>query len=230
MKYGIIGAMESEVEHLKAELRDAQQHARAGMQFYEGFLGNTAVVVVRCGVGKVDAALCAQVLVDLFHVDAIINTGVAGAVDSRLNVGDVVISIDAVHHDVDATRLGYAYGEVPDLGCIFFEADADLRTKAREAVVKVAPEINCIEGRVASGDQFISSPSEKERLLSRFNAACCEMEGASIAHAAWLNKLPFVIVRAISDKADGSAMVDYPSFVAEAALRCAKIVEYMVQS
>ncbi len=135
----------------------------------------------------------------------------AGPLDARLNIGDVLVSTDAVHHDVDATNFGYAPGEVPSLGIRFFPADAGLRAAAVEAPLRAAaPDVACVEGRVASGDQFVRTQDQKDGIQREFDASCVEMEGASIAQTAWLNGVPFVIVRAISDKADGSAEVEYP--------------------
>ncbi|MGN0076864.1 MAG: 5'-methylthioadenosine/adenosylhomocysteine nucleosidase [Parafannyhessea sp.] len=228
MKIGIIGAMDVEVRHLRDAVQDGTTTTVAGMVFDDGTIGGTPVTVVRCGVGKVDAAMCAQVLIDRFGVDRIINTGVAGSLDARLNIGDVLVSTDAVHHDVDATNFGYALGEVPSLGIRFFPADAGLRAAAVEAVRAAAPDVACVEGRVASGDQFVRTQDQKDRIKREFDASCVEMEGASIAQTAWLNGVPFVIVRAISDKADGSAEVEYPVFEAKAAEHCARIVRHMV--
>lgn len=228
MKTGIIGAMDVEVAYLKGHLEDLQASRHAGRDFCEGTLGSVPVVVVQCGVGKVNAAVCAQVLVDLFGVTHIINTGVAGSLNNALDIGDVLVSVDAVHHDVDATNFGYELGEVPGLGVARFEADSALRKAAVEAVRAVAPEIAVMEGRVASGDRFVREDADKRAIKERFDADCCEMEGCSIAQTAWLNGVPFVIVRAISDKADGSSEVEYPVFERQAAEHCAKIVEYLV--
>jgi adenosylhomocysteine nucleosidase len=230
MKIGIIGAMDVEVRHLKGNMNVSRVEKRANMEFCEGTIGGMPVVVVQCGVGKVNAAVCVQVLADVFAVTHVINTGVAGSLNNELNIGDVLVSVDAVHHDVDAQVFGYAAGEVPGMGVKSFAADPALRGAAVAAVHAVAPEIGVLEGRVASGDQFVSDPAVKQRIKGTFHADCCEMEGCSIAQTAWLNSLPFVIVRAISDKADGSDIVDYPTFEAQAAEHCAKIVEHMVQT
>lgn len=228
MKIGIIGAMQVEVDYLKGKLENAQVSTHAHREFCEGTLGGVPVVVVQCGVGKINAAVCAQVLADLYHVTHLINTGVAGSLNNALNIGDVLVSTDAVHHDMDVTNLGYAPGEVPGLGTVSFEADPALRKAAVEAVHEVAPEISVLEGRVASGDRFVREEEDKRSIKERFGADCCEMEGCSIAQTAWLNGIPFVIVRAISDKADGSSQMDYPTFEKQAAEHCAKIVEYLV--
>ena len=224
MKIGIIGAMEMEVETLKEQLSDPVKETVARMEFCEGTLKGVPVVVVRSGVGKVNAAMCTQILADRFGVDAVINTGVAGSLDARINIGDIVISTDAVHHDVDATLFGYAPGEVPQLGITAFPADEALAQAAERACRKAAPEISVFRGRVTSGDQFIVSREKKDQIRETFGGMCTEMEGASIAQAAWLNQVPFIIVRAISDKADESAQVEYPVFEEQAARHCAGMI------
>ncbi|MBQ1457748.1 5'-methylthioadenosine/adenosylhomocysteine nucleosidase [Butyrivibrio fibrisolvens] len=227
-KIGIIGAMDVEVATLKKDMTIARTLSRASMDFFEGKIGDTDVVVVRSGIAKVNAGICVQILVDEFKVTHIINTGVAGSMDARINIGDIVLSTDACYHDVDATIFGYKKGEVPQMGRLEFPADEWLRNKAKEAIKAADPDLGIFEGRVISGDQFIGGGVSKEP-LKEFGALCTEMEGAAIAQASYLNKVPFVIIRAISDKADGSAEVEYPEFEAKAAKDCAKLVEYMMQ-
>ena len=227
-KIGIIGAMELEVEALKTQMTVSRTVAKANMEFLEGTLNGAAVVIVRSGVGKVNAAVCAQILADIFEVTHIINTGVAGSLNAALDIGDILISTDALHHDVDATIFGYKPGEVPQLGCREFIADEHLAQVAVSTCKEVNPDIHVHTGRVVSGDQFISSKEVKTRLIQEFQGDCAEMEGASIAHGAYLNDIPFVIIRAISDKADDSAEMDYPTFEKAAALHSAKLVEAMM--
>ena len=229
-KIGIIGAMELEVEELKSRLTNEKITKKAGMAFHEGFLNGASVVIVRCGIGKVNAALCVQILADLFDVTHIINTGVAGSLNAKLDIGDILVSVDAVHHDMDVSPLGYEPGIVPQMAESYFKADARLTDLALSSCEKVNPDVRAIKGRVVSGDQFIAKKEVKERLISLFHGDCAEMEGASIAHGCYLNGIPFVIIRAISDKADDSAQMDYPTFEKAAASHCAKLVEDMVQS
>ena len=230
MKIGIIGAMDVEVAHLKATMHITNTVTAAGQEYCEGTIGNTEVVVVKCGVGKVRAAMSVQVLCDLFHVTKIINTGVAGSLNNDLNIGDVLVSKDAVYHDVDATNFGYALGEVPSSGCLFYQADQELIMHAVEAVKKAAPDVRVQEGRVASGDAFIRTKEKKTWIKENFQADCCEMEGCAIAQASYLNHVPFVIIRAISDKADESVVESYDVFEGKAAGHCAKIVSCMLQN
>lgn len=231
-RIGIIGAMELEVEELKSHMTDMKVTSRAGMDFCEGTINGAQVVIVRSGVGKVNAALCVQILADLFQVTQIINTGVAGSLNSKLEIGDIVISKDAVHHDMDATAVGYKPGIVPQMPESYFKADENLIELAKRVCQKVNPDIHVLVGRVASGDQFITDKEVKNRLIATFQADCVEMEGASIAHGCYLNQIPFVILRAISDKADDSGnydyQVDYPTFEKAAAKHCAQLVEKLV--
>lgn len=223
-KIGIIGAMELEVDTLKEKMAVKKIVKKANMEFYEGTLEGVEVVIVRSGVGKVNAAVCTQILADTFGVTHIINTGVAGSLNASLDIGDILVSKDALHHDVDATVFGYAPGEVPQLGQREFVADETMAKLAVESCKAVNPDINVAIGRVVSGDQFISSSEVKARLIDVFQGDCTEMEGASIAHTAYLNGIPFVIIRAISDKADNSAEMDYPVFERQAAIHSAKLV------
>ncbi|KIR02594.1 5'-methylthioadenosine nucleosidase / S-adenosylhomocysteine nucleosidase [Lachnospiraceae bacterium TWA4] len=213
---GIIGAMDEEVARLKEVMSDVNVTKKAGMMFYQGKLSDKDVVVVRSGIGKVNAGMCAQILVDLFNVDALINTGIAGSLHADINIGDIVLSTDALQHDMDATGFGYALGEIPRMETSTFKADETLIEVAKTACKKVNPDISVFTGRVVSGDQFISDKAKKHWLTENFNGYCTEMEGAAIAQAAYLNNVPFLIVRAISDKADDSATMDYPTFEAKA--------------
>ncbi|MBP3196448.1 MAG: 5'-methylthioadenosine/adenosylhomocysteine nucleosidase [Butyrivibrio sp.] len=229
MKIGIIGAMEVEVEILKKNMSLKRTVKKASMEFFEGTIEGTDVVVVRSGIAKVNAGICVQILVDLFDVTHVINTGVAGSLDARINIGDIVLSTDACYHDVDATIFGYKKGEVPQLGTASFVADEKLREVAKKAIKTAAADIGVFEGRVCSGDQFISSKEIKENIKKDFDGMCTEMEGAAIAQGCFLNNIPFLIIRAISDKADGSDIVDYPVFEEKAAKDCASLVIELIK-
>lgn len=227
-RIGIIGAMDLEVEHLKGEMQISRIVVKAGMEFYTGTLKGVDVVIVRSGIGKVNAGLCAQILADVFQVTHIINTGVAGSLNAKLDIGDILISKDALYHDMDVRIFGYQLGEVPQMGCREFKADKAMIEAAVSSCKEVNPDIHVEVGRILSGDQFISDKAKKETLIADFQGDCTEMEGAAIAHSAYLNKIPFVIIRAISDKADDSAEMDYPTFEREAAKHSAKLVEHMI--
>lgn len=228
MKLGIIGAMDVEVATLKEKVAGCKSTLKAGMEFCEGTIGATQVVVVKSGIGKVNAAICVQILIDDYHVTHVLNTGVAGSLNAAIDIGDIVVSTDAMYHDVDVTIFGYEKGEVPQMGVSSFPADETLRALAVKAVREAAPGIGVYEGRVVSGDQFIADRERNQTIGETFHGQCCEMEGCAIAQAAYVNHIPYVIIRAISDKADGSASVAYPEFEAKAAVDCANIVEYMV--
>lgn len=227
-KLGIIGAMTVEVETLKERMTNLTSTVRAGMTFYQGDLEQMRVVVVVCGVGKVNAALCVQILCDCFGVTHVINTGVAGSLCADLDIGDLVISDSAMYHDFDCHVLNDAYvvGQVPGLSVRAFPADKELKEYALAAAEEVYPGHACV-GIVASGDQFVSQKEKKQQIICDTQALCTEMEGAAIAHAAWRNGVPFVVIRAISDKADDSAQLDYPTFEAIAAKRCAAVTQIM---
>ena len=213
---GIIGAMDEEVAALKEKMEVEKVTDRASMQFVAGKLEGKEVTVVRSGIGKVNAAVCAQILASEFHVDTLINTGIAGSLDAKIDIGDMVISTDALHHDMDATAFGYPLREAPRMDILAFPADEKLIRLAVEANEEANPDIHTFTGRVVSGDQFISDKAKKEWLIEQFSASCTEMEGAAIAQAAYLNGIPFLIIRAISDKADDSAGMDYAAFEAQA--------------
>lgn len=221
---GIIGAMDEEVEKIKGQMQDVKVLSRASMDFYEGVVNGCPAVVVRSRIGKVKAAMCTQILVDEYGIDAVVNTGIAGSLDASIAIGDIVLSTDAVEHDMDAVAFGYPPGQIPRMDTLSFPAGERLRIVAKEICEKVNPDIHVFEGRVVSGDQFISDRERKNWLLKNFAGYCTEMEGAAIAHAAYLNRVPFLIIRAISDQADDSASVDYPAFEAKAIEHSVKLV------
>ena len=226
---GIIGAMEVEIAILKEKMEDVRIIKKASMEFYEGTLAGRKVVVVRSGIGKVNAGICAQILVDVFSVDAIINTGIAGSLNKDINIGDIVLSTDVVQHDMDATGFGYRKGQIPQMPVFFFNADEKLRKLAAEVCKEVNPDIQVFEGRIASGDQFVCAQDVKNGIVAEFSAYATEMEGAAIGQAAYLNEVPFLIIRAISDKADGSAQMDYSEFEKAAVEHSVKLTLSMLE-
>ena len=230
VKLGIIGAMDVEVATLMKHAHGAVLSERAGMRFCEGTLAGMPVVIAKCGIGKVSAGMCVQVMCDLYGVTHIVNTGVAGSLDAAIDIADLVVSTDALYHDMDVTPLGYEPGQLPGMDCLAFPADPALRAAIEHAAAVAAPDVHVFSGRVVSGDQFIASSQAKERLAQEFGGMCCEMEGAAIAHACHVNGVPFAVVRAISDKADGSAEMAYPEFEASSAARCAAVVEELCRA
>ena len=230
MKLGIIGAMDVEVATLKEMMEGLTVHNRTGMTFYEGKLQGVDAVVVQCGVGKGNAAMCTQILCDLFAVTHVVNTGVAGSLSAELDIGDLVIGKDAMYHDFDCHVINenYCVGQVPGMAVLAYPADEKLVNCAYAAAEEENPGHTRV-GRVASGDQFVCSKEQKAAIVANTGALCTEMEGAAIAHTAWRNGVPFVVIRAISDKADDSAEMDYPTFEAIAARRCAAVTMKLAQ-
>lgn len=227
-KLGIIGAMTEEIETLVEQLQARRETRRTGSTFYEGKLEGLEVVIVQCGVGKVNAAMCAQTLCDLYGVTHLVNTGIAGSLCAQLDIGDLVVSKDAMYHDLDVVHFGYPFGHVPGMDVTAFPADETMVAYALEAAETVHPG-HVRVGRVASGDQFVAVKEAKERIIAATQGLCTEMEGAAIAHTAYKNGLPFVILRAISDKADDSAEMDYPTFEKIAAHRCAEVARLLAK-
>lgn len=226
---GIIGAMEEEVEQLFAAMEIEKEEHRAMMDFKSGKLEGKDVVVVRSGIGKVNAAVCTQILIDDFGADHIINTGLAGSLKPEVKLGNMVISSDAVHHDVDAVGFGYALGQVPRMKTVEFVADEAMIECAKKACENIISKNNVHVGRIVSGDQFISDVSKKEEIISNFGGYCTEMEGASIAQVAYINAVPFVILRAISDNADESSIDQEPEFEKNGLNDSAEVIKEFVK-
>jgi adenosylhomocysteine nucleosidase len=231
-KIGIIGAMEMEIDFLCKLMGDGSKKTEAGsVVFNEGKINGVDVVVVRSGLGKVNAALCAQRLALQFGCTNIINTGVAGAMAHGLGVMDFVVSTDAVYHDMDAVGFGYKLGQVPQMSVFSFVADKGMIEAAKKAFADLglSKEHQMIEGRIATGDQFISDKAAKAKIAENFSPACVEMEGAAIAHACYLNKVPCVVLRCMSDMADDLRRSVYDFNEQAAAEMCARVVEKMIQ-
>lgn len=221
---GIIGAMDSEVATIKDALEDVSVTQVSGREFYEGLLDGKKVVVVQSGMGKVNAAVCAQTLILRFGATRVINTGVAGNLSSELTINDFVVSTEAVQHDFDVSPIGFQRGEIPYTGRVTFPADPDLCVQAVEAVEKAAPASKVLTGRVCSGDQFICTTEQQDAITSQWGGLCCEMEGGAVAQVCYLNQVPFVIIRAISDDSNG---MGFEQFQDAASRECAEAVMTM---
>jgi adenosylhomocysteine nucleosidase len=222
---GIIGAMEEEVLTLKDKMDIQEVRSIASLDFFVGKLKDKKIVVVQGGIGKVNSAVCTQILIDVFYVDAIINVGVAGALSPKLEIGDIVISSDAVQHDFDASSFGYEKGQIPRMKVSEFKSDKRLIDIAMKASDVLSSNTKVYIERIVSGDQFIAHPARKMEIVNEFHGFCTEMEGAAIAQVCYLNKIPCVIIRSISDKADESAEVNFAEFTKMAALNSCKIIE-----
>ncbi len=226
----IIGAMEEEINRLVYMMDVERTFEIAGMTFTCGMIFDRKAAVVRSGIGKVNAAMCAQILASVFDVELIINTGIAGSLDKKIDIGDIVLSTDALQHDVDAVAFGYPKGQIPRMDKLAFPTDEKLADIAENCCRKVCPDINVFRGRVVSGDQFIADKEVKNNITSEFGGLCTEMEGAAIAQAAYLNNIPCLIIRAISDKADNSASMDYPAFEKKAIDNSVRLLSEMIKS
>lgn len=220
IKIGIIGAMESEIEIFKSQIKNLQTTMRQGKVFYTGQLQGKEVVLTQSGIGKVHAALSAQTLIGHFEVSHLINSGVAGAISDQLKPGDVVISTDLVYHDVDVTGFGYPAGQIPGVNSPFFEADKQLVILGSVEDVHV--------GRIATGDQFINNNAKKEEIRTTFDPLCVEMEGAAVAHVCHLSHTPFVVIRAISDAASGDAEEAFETNLETGVARATAITTHII--
>jgi len=218
---GIIGAMDEEVNTLKKTmLLDSVYHI-AEMNFYKGKIFNKQVVIVRSGIGKVNAAVATQILIDNFNSNRIINTGVAGGINKKLQIGDIVIAKSLRYNDFDVSAFGYKIGDIPRMDTSIFYSDRMMMANILEKGRKLGYKI--YYGNISTGDQFITH-KQKETISKLFNSDAVEMEGAAIAHVCYINKIPFVIVRAISDNADGESPKIYSEFEKDAAKKSAKLI------
>ncbi|MEY4480764.1 MAG: hypothetical protein RLZZ267_1442 [Bacillota bacterium] len=220
--------MDEEIRLLLEQLTNTRQVYKASTVYYQGQLWGHDVVICKSGVGKVNAAVCTQSLIDTFAVEAILFTGVAGAVSATLRIGDIVVSSDCMYHDMDARALGFAVGEIPYATTSVFTADAELVQAAVDAGHRMYPELQVEVGRVLSGDQFIADRAHVAFLREELGGSCTEMEGAAVAHVCVMNAVPFVIVRSMSDQADGSAHTNFAEFTVTAAKHSLGIIEGML--
>lgn len=224
---GIIGAMEEEIYKTKQYIEIKETTNVKGLDFFVGTMSDNDVVLVRSGIGKVNATICTQVLIDLFDVECIINVGVAGSIGENLHIGDIVVSTDLMHHDMDTTAFGEGIGIIPRMATSNFEADKKLIDLAVECAKQVST-TSVYAGRIVSGDQFISDSELKSKILSNFNPLCVDMESAAIGQTCYINKVPFVAIRSISDSSDDSKPDEYESFFRDSALRASLVINDMV--
>jgi len=228
MTVGIIGAMEEEVELLLIQISNTNFEVIAGIRFIYGEWHGKRVILCKCGVGKVNAAVCTQLLIQHFRADCIIFTGVAGALDPRLDIGDIVISTDCVQHDMDVTALGFPMTTIPFAEQSIFPADPWLINIANELGEQMYPG-QIYLGTILSGDQFIANRTKVIELYNHFNGICVEMEGAAVGQVCCMNQIPFIIFRSISDKADGSAHINFSEFSRVASHRSSSLVARLVE-
>ena len=224
---GIIGAMDAEVNGLIRKLDEHKIDSVGGMEFHTGRLLGREVVIARCGVGKVFAAMCCEAMIIRYAPSLIVNTGVAGALDKNLRRADIVVAEKLCQHDMDTSALGDEKGLISGINKVYFESDGG----AIDALMLSGYELGITvkRGVVATGDKFVTSDEDRERIVSQFGASACEMEGGAIAHTAFVNNTPFVVIRAISDGADDDSAMDFPAFLAVAAKKSEALTLALVE-
>jgi len=228
MTIGIIAAMAEELEILLTDLALEEKKEKANMTFHKGSLYGKNVVAVVCGIGKVNSAICTQILASEYNVDKIINVGVAGGIGKDIYPGDIVVAENLVQHDMDTTAFGDKMGQIPRLDTFDFKCDEQMVAIAKKACEEI-PELNSFTGRIVSGDQFIANVEKIQWLDKEFGAISCEMEGASIAQVCYLNSIPFVVIRSISDNANNGAHMDYQNFITIAVKNSTRILKQMLE-
>lgn len=228
MTIGIIAAMAEELEILLKDLILEEKKEKANMTFHKGKLYGKNIVAVVCGIGKVNSAICTQILASEYNVDKVINVGVAGGIGKEIYPGDIVVAENLVQHDMDTTAFGDKVGQIPRLDTFDFKCDEEMVALAKKACAELS-EINSFTGRIASGDQFVANIEKIQWLDKEFGAISCEMEGASIAQVCYLNSIPFVVIRSISDNANNGAHMDYQKFIPVAVKNSTKILKQMLE-
>jgi adenosylhomocysteine nucleosidase len=228
MTIGIIAAMAEELEILLKDLTLEEKKEKANMTFHKGNLYGKDVVAVVCGIGKVNSAICTQILASEYNVDKVINVGVAGGIGKEIYPGDIVVAENLVQHDMDTTAFGDKMGQIPRLDTFDFKCDEEMVSLAKRACEEIS-ELNSFTGRIASGDQFVADLEKIQWLDKEFGAISCEMEGASIAQVCYLNSIPFVVIRSISDNANNGAHMDYQKFIQVAVKNSTRILKQMLE-
>lgn len=228
MIIGIISAMNEELEILLQDMTVENKKVKANMTFHQGKLWGKNVVAVVSGIGKVNAAVCTQILISEYKVNKVINVGVAGGIGMDIYPGDVVIAENLVQYDMDTTVFGDRHGQIPRLDTFDFVCDNELVRVCKEACNEIEG-FNTFSGRIVSGDQFVASIEKIKWLEAEFNAKAVEMEGASIAHVCYLNHIPFVVIRSISDNANNGAHMDYEKFTPIGVKNSTTILKKMIE-
>ena len=229
MSIGIIVAMNEELEVILREMQKEKTEARANMEFHVGELLGKKIVAVVCGIGKVNSAICTQVLISEYGVSKIVNIGIAGGIGKDIIPGDIVIGDSLVQHDMDATAFGDKVGQIPRLDTFDFKSDKLLVDLAKEVCESITEHKSYI-GRIATGDQFVADVDKIKWLSEEFDALACEMEGGSIAHTCYLNNIPFIVIRSISDNANTGAHMDFEKFKYIAVENSSNILKNMISN
>ncbi len=228
MTIGIIAAMAEELEILLKDLNLEEKKEKANMVFHKGTINNKNVVAVVCGIGKVNSAVCTQILISEYNVDKVVNVGVAGGIGKDIYPGDIVVAENLVQHDMDTSAFGDNIGQIPRLDTFDFKCDKDMVAAAKKSCEEIS-ELNSFTGRIVSGDQFVANLEKIQWLEKEFGAISCEMEGASIAQVCYLNSIPFVVIRSISDNANNGAHMDYEKFTPIAVKNSTNILKNMLE-
>ena len=224
---GIIGAMQVEVEHIKAVMTDVETETISGIEFCRGKISGKDTVAAKCGIGKVFASVCAEAMILRYNPDVIVNIGVAGTLTNELNTTDIAVAKSVVHHDLDTSPLGDPAGLISGINIINIECDEKVSSLLEKCVKSLG--INCKTGVIASGDQFVCTTERKNFIRGTFNAIACEMEGASIGHVCFINGTRFGVLRAISDGADEKSHMDYDKFVPLAAKNSFEVIKRFIE-
>jgi len=227
-KVGIIAAMNEEAKAIKNVMKNIKSNNIFDLNFYEGKIGKVDCVLVKCGVGKVNAARTTQILIDKYDLDYIINVGSAGSIKDNINYGDVVIGKYVVQHDFDITAFGHEKGYISNIGTKL-EGDKKLIKRCEYAIKQLEKnEYNIIIGTIATGDIFCTSVKMKEKIKEKFNADCVEMEGAAIAQVCYLSKTPFIVIRSISDSPNEKNHMEFNEYLEMVSNRCAEFINKML--
>lgn len=228
MKYiGIIAALNEEIEAIKELMNDISESEIYELKFIKGKINQKDVVLVKCGVGKVNAARITQILINNFEISYIINVGTAGGINEKIEIGDLVVAEKLVQHDFDITAAGHEKGYITDIGKYFY-SDKMLIEKTKITIEKINENFNAFIGTIATGDIFVQDIEVKDRIKKEFNADCVEMEGAAIAQVCLLNNIPFIVIRAISDKPNGKNAIDFETYLKMACERYAKFIDFFI--
>lgn len=221
---GIIAAMDEEIDSIKELMNNISEEKIYNLKLIHGTMKDKEIILVKCGVGKVNAARTTQILSDNFNIDYVINVGTAGGLNPKIEIGDIVIGREILQHDFDITAGGHPKGYISEIGTYLY-SDKDLIKKAEKDMKKIKEPFHIILGRIATGDIFVQDINVKEKIEKEFKADCCEMEGAAIAQVCTLNKIPFIIIRAISDKPNGNNSVDFEKYLEIACKRYAQFID-----
>ena len=226
--YGIIAAMQEEINEIENIMKNTNSIEILGLTFVKGIINKSEVILVEAGVGKVNAARTTQILIDNFKIDAIINVGSAASAKDDLDIGDIVIGKKLVQHDFDITAFGHPKGYISNVGK-YIESDKELVEKVERTINELKDnEFKIKIGTIASGDIFCTDLSMKNKIRDKFDADAIEMEGAAIAQVCELDKVPFVIIRGISDSPNGNNKVTFEQYLQKASKRCSIIIEKML--